>query len=99
MLFSILSIPMSKKKNKLPRHRSVWRIWALALGEKASQCDNESDKVAIIRSIIFFTYLLTNLFIVAGVLRHWNDSTEQPTYHLRQNVRGELRCRLKDHPA
>jgi hypothetical protein len=74
---------MSKK------HKSLWRVWALALGEKASPCDKESDRVAIVRSIIFLTYLLTNLFIVAGVLRHWNDETEQPTHHLRRSLRGE----------
>ncbi len=55
---------------------TAWRWWAKALGEKASKCDKESDKVAIIRTIIFATYLITNCFIVAGVIRHWND--EEP---------------------
>lgn len=32
-----------------------------------------ADRVAIVRSIIFTTYLITNCFIVAGVIRHWND--------------------------
>lgn len=53
---------------------TVWRWWAKALGEKASKCDRESDHIAIIRTVIFGTYLLTNLFIIAGVIRHWNDS-------------------------
>lgn len=44
-----------------------------ALGEKASKCDAESDRVAVIRTLIFATYLATNLFIVAGVVRHWGD--------------------------
>lgn len=56
--------------------RTTWRWWAKSLGQKASDCDKESDKVAIIRTIIFASYLITNLFIVAGVIRHWND---QPT--------------------
>ena len=51
----------------------MWRWWAKSLGQKASDCDKESDKVAIIRSLIFATYLITNCFIVAGVVRHWND--------------------------
>ena len=51
----------------------TWRWWAKALGQKASDCDKESDKVAIIRTFIFATYLITNAFIVAGVVRHWND--------------------------
>lgn len=58
----------TKKKIKTP-----WRLWAKALGEKAGKNDREADHIATIRSIIFFTYLLTNAFIVAGVIRHWND--------------------------
>lgn len=54
--------------------KSPWRWWAKALGEKASKCDKESDTVAIIRTVIFTTYLITNCFIVAGVIRHWNNS-------------------------
>jgi len=53
--------------------RMIWRWWAKSLGQKASDCDNEADKVAIIRTFIFATYLVTNAFIVAGVARHWND--------------------------
>ena len=51
----------------------MWRWWAKSLGQKASDCDTEADKVAIIRTVIFVTYLVTNCFIVAGVMRHWND--------------------------
>jgi hypothetical protein len=32
-----------------------------------------ADQVAILRTVIFTTYLVTNCFIVAGVIRHWND--------------------------
>ena len=49
----------------------MWRLWAKALGDKASSCDVESDKVAIIRTLIVACYIITNLFIVAGVIRHW----------------------------
>ena len=53
--------------------KMVWRWWCKALGEKASECDRESDKVAVIRTFIFATYLITNCFIVANAVRHWND--------------------------
>ena len=53
--------------------KNAWRWWAKALGEKASKCDKESDKIAVIRTVIFLSYLITNGFIVAGVVRHWND--------------------------
>ena len=54
----------------------MWRLWAKAIGEKAHKKDDVADKVAIIRTFIFATYLITNAFIVAGVIRHWNDQTE-----------------------
>lgn len=58
---------------KVMKNNNPWRWWAKAIGEKASKCDKESDIVATIRTVIFATYLLTNCFIVAGVIRHWND--------------------------
>jgi hypothetical protein len=52
--------------------KRLWRIWAKALGEKAGATDDEADRIAVIRSIIVLSYITTNCFIVAGVLRHWN---------------------------
>ena len=66
---------MSDQENQSMKPKSPWRWWAKALGEKASKCDKESDRVAIIRTIIFATYLITNCFIVAGVIRQWNKQT------------------------
>jgi hypothetical protein len=48
-----------------------WRIWAKALGEKAGNTDNEANCIAGVRTIIVLTYIITNLFIVAGVIHHW----------------------------
>ncbi len=48
-----------------------WRIWAKALGEKASENNTEADRVAIIRTFIVLSYIITNCFIIAGVIRHW----------------------------
>ena len=50
-----------------------WRLWAKALGEKSGKTDVEANIVASIRTIIVLIYIITNFFIVAGVLRHWND--------------------------
>jgi hypothetical protein len=50
----------------------MWRLWAKALGEKASEDNDEADRIAIIRSIIVISYFITNMFIIAGVIRHWN---------------------------
>ncbi len=51
--------------------RNIWRLWAKALGEKSGSTDTEADRIALIRTIIVLTYIVTNFFIVAGVIRHW----------------------------
>lgn len=49
----------------------MWRLWAKALGEKAGATKTEADVIAMIRSAIVACYIVTNLFIIAGVVRHW----------------------------
>jgi hypothetical protein len=51
--------------------RKAWALWAKALGDKAHSDSNIADKVAIIRTLIVLCYIITNMFIVAGVIRHW----------------------------
>lgn len=48
-----------------------WRLWAKALGEKSGKTDLEANVIAVIRTLIVLCYIITNLFIVAGVIRHW----------------------------
>ena len=50
---------------------NLWKIWAKALGEKTGTSNSEADQVAIVRTIIVLSYIITNCFIVAGVIRHW----------------------------
>jgi len=54
------------------------KIWKYSLGsfsdEKTESYDNY---VAGIRTIIFVSYLVTNCFIISGVIRHWNNQTTQ----------------------
>jgi hypothetical protein len=52
--------------------RNLWRLWAKALGEKAGNTDEEADRIACFRTFIVLTYIITNCFIIAGVIRHWN---------------------------
>ena len=49
----------------------MFRLLAKALGEKAGKDNNEADKVAWIRVIILAQAVVTNLFIVAGVIHKW----------------------------
>ena len=55
------------------KRKSAWRIWAKALGEKSGKDDREADIVAGIRTLIFVSYLVTNVAIIANAVRHWND--------------------------
>ena len=58
--------------------KKVWEIWKYSIGsfsdDKTAPYDNY---VAGIRTIIFVSYMVTNAFIVSGVLRHWNNGTER----------------------
>lgn len=64
----------------MKKPKNWWYVWSKSLGEKASSCNKTSDKVAVVRSIIFATYLITNCFIVAGVIRQWNRNTAVHVY-------------------
>lgn len=49
----------------------LWRLWAKALGEKASADDKEADTIAMIRTMIVLCYVITNLILVANAIHHW----------------------------
>ena len=51
----------------------MWKIWCKALGQKEGKNNREADAVAVIRTLILMGYMITNSFIVAGVVRHWNS--------------------------
>ena len=61
-------------------------IWKYSLGsfsdEKTQPYDNY---VAGVRTIILVSYLVTNCFIVAGVIRHWNNQPEKENGNVRYN--------------
>jgi len=49
----------------------LWSLWCKALGEKAGKSKQEHDTVALIRTVIVVVYIITNLFIIAGIIHHW----------------------------
>jgi len=51
---------------------TMWRLWAKALGQKEGITDSEADVVAAIRTTVVALYIVTNLFIIASIVRHWN---------------------------
>jgi hypothetical protein len=46
-------------------------MWAKALGEKSGSSNQDADRIACIRTLIVLSYIITNCFIIAGVLHHW----------------------------
>ena len=47
-----------------------------ALGEKSGKNNKEADKIALIRLLMFLSIFITNGFIIANTIRHWDD--DQP---------------------
>lgn len=70
----------------MKKRKTLWRLWCKALGEKATKDDRESDTIAIIRTLIFITYLITNIAIVANAIRHWNDNNGNTIQTRRDNT-------------
>lgn len=61
---------MSNQENRsMKKNKTLFHLVAKSLGEKASEDDKEADKVALIRLFMFLSILITNCFIVYGVLR------------------------------
>jgi hypothetical protein len=56
----------------MKKRKTAWKLWALALGEKAGRSEKEADIVALIRTVVLISYMVTNGFIIANALRHWD---------------------------
>ena len=66
----------------------MWRIWAKALGAKEGKNDREADIIAGIRTLIFVSYLVTNVAIVANAVRHWNDMVNSSSHGHTSHTEG-----------
>ena len=60
------------------RNKSLLYYIYCALGEKSGKNHKEADKVAAIRLLMFLSIFITNSFIVANAIRHWDDNTHNP---------------------
>jgi len=67
---------LNQDNQSMKKRKSVWRLLAKALGEKASKDNTEADRIALIRLVMFLSIFITNCFIVANAIRHWNDETK-----------------------
>lgn len=56
------------------RLREMWRIWKYSLGAFSDEKTKEYDNmVCVVRTCIFLSILTTNMVIIGGNIRHWND--------------------------
>ena len=68
----------------------LWRIWKYALGSFSDEKTKEYDNpVLIVRSLIFVSYLITNCFIISGVIRHWNNVPTERLPIQHQSIKEE----------
>ena len=51
--------------------KRFWRLWAKALGEKASPDDREADQISTIRTVLFLHIFVTDTAIVLNIIFHW----------------------------
>ncbi len=72
----------------------LWQIWKYSLGSFSDDKTKPYDNyVAIIRSIIFVSLLTTNMVIVSGVIRHWNDVSSELSKTEEKGIR-KTYCKL-----
>ena len=68
-----------------------WKVWKYAQGSFQDETTKKYDNtICIIRTFIFSQLVITNCFIVAGNIRHWNDHYTPPNYE-RPELNSERR--------
>lgn len=61
----------------------LWEIWKYSIGSFSDDKTKPYDNyVAGIRTIIFISYMVTNCFIIGGVIRHWNSNVPDQKSHI-----------------
>ena len=62
----------------MPSIHKLWTIWKYSLGSFSDDKTQEYDNyIALLRTVIFTSYLITNCFIIAGVIRHYDNQQIQ----------------------
>jgi hypothetical protein len=73
----------------MPSIHKLWTIWKYSLGSFSDDKTQDYDNyIALLRTVIFISYLITNCFIIAGVIRHYdNDQSFQCSIQEREEIR------------
>lgn len=61
----------NQKRGTSTEKVKFWKLWARALGEKASTDNKQADKVALIRTIIVLYAVTVDTFILLNILYGW----------------------------
>ena len=75
----------NQESQSMKNRKSIWRLLAKSLGEKAGKNNQEADRIALIRLLMFLSILITNCFIVYGVLR---------THHFPTDTYKQTQCKI-----
>ena len=55
--------------------KEILLVWKYSLGSFSdSKTEKYDNWIALVRTVIFVSYMVTNSFIVAGVVRHWDSN-------------------------
>lgn len=55
--------------------KEILLVWKYSLGSFSdSKTEKYDNWIALVRTVIFVSYMVTNCFICAGVIRHWNSN-------------------------
>ena len=73
----------------MPKLNKLWTIWKYSLGSFSDDKTQEYDNyIALLRTVIFISYLITNCFIITGVIRHYDkDQSVQCSIQEREEIR------------
>ena len=67
--------------------KEILLVWKYSLGSFSdSKTEKYDNWIALVRTVIFVSYMVTNSFIVAGVIRHWdsNRTVSVDTEHIKK---------------
>ena len=53
----------------MKQNKTMWSLIAKSLGEKSGKSNEEADKIALIRLLIFLSIFVTNCFIIFNAVR------------------------------
>ena len=59
--------------------KEILLVWKYSLGSFSdSKTEKYDNWIALVITVIFVSYMVTNSFIVAGVVRHWDGACAYP---------------------